>query len=75
MFFSYTAFSQLFEKHCKHDPKKYSFLTHNLTLGRRLLGCFGTFWGDVENSYFSDAVFVWQKIEKIEAWGAQGLKK
>jgi hypothetical protein len=35
-----------------------------------LLGCFGVFLGDVENLCFSDAVFGWQKIEKIEAWGA-----
>ena len=30
------------------------------------------FVGDVENSYFLDAVFEWPKIEEIEARGAQG---
>ena len=39
VFFRYTAFSQLFETLCKHDPKKYSFLTLNLALGRPKVDC------------------------------------
>ena len=69
----YTAFGQLFEKLCKHDPKKYSFFDPKFNPWASeswLLGCFGVFLGDVENLCFSDAVFGCQKIEKIEAWGA-----
>ena len=39
VFFWYTAFSQLCEKLYKHGPKKYSFLTLNLTLGRPKVDC------------------------------------
>ena len=39
VFFWYTVFSHIFEQLCKHDPKKYTFLTINLTIGRLKVDC------------------------------------
>ena len=75
LFFWYTAFSQLFEKHRKHDTNKFGFFDPNFDPSASeswLLGCFGTFLGDVENSCFFDAVIGWQKIKKSRLGAPKG---
>ena len=76
-FLDFWSFPKTIKKLCQRRPHKSCFWIQMATWASQvgLILWFWKLWCDAKESWFLDALPMYQKIEQIEPWSAKGSKK